>query len=352
MKMCQAFADAGHEVSLFAKNTTACVPAPQGIYQFYSVRKNFTLNIFPPTAFRGSGLWYNISLFWRVMRLDSDLIYTRSIIAAFFLVLQGKRLVLEVHEPFEGKGYRLRKMFRYVVQSGKLRKLVVISEALKAYYTSDYGLDSDLLLVAHDGADPFEFTQAVLGGERLKVGYVGSLYSGKGMETILPLAAVCPEMDFHIVGGNRAQIDDNAAKAIRLGANNVFFHGFKSQMDLPGYVSSFDIVLAPYTANVRVSDKKGANNLALWMSPLKIFEYMSASRAIIASDLPVIREILTHGRDAWLCPPGSISDWQEALKQLKEDGALRLKISSAAHALFLRRYTWSVRATDILKALS
>ncbi len=39
--------------------------------------------------------------------------------------------------------------------------------------------------------------------------------------------------------------------------------------------------------------------------PLKILESMAAGTPVIASDLPVCREIVTHGKDGWLVSPGS-----------------------------------------------
>ena len=39
-------------------------------------------------------------------------------------------------------------------------------------------------------------------------------------------------------------------------------------------------------------------------SPLKLFEYMAAGRAIVASDLPAIREVLRDGENALLVTPG------------------------------------------------
>ena len=41
-----------------------------------------------------------------------------------------------------------------------------------------------------------------------------------------------------------------------------------------------------------------------YTSPLKLFEYLTLGRPIVASDLPAIREVLTDGRTALLVPPG------------------------------------------------
>jgi glycosyltransferase involved in cell wall biosynthesis len=349
MKMCQAFAELGHTVTLEAKNTTACLKDVTDIHAFYAVRNNFKVNIFPRNAFKGSGAFYNASLTWRLPWIAADLIYTRSITAAFLLLLYGKAVVFEVHEPYEGKAPRIRKMFRYIIKHTRLIKLVVISDALKEYYLSNFKRSEDFIFVAHDGADTFPLAEPILKGEEFKIGYVGSLYSGKGMEILIPLAQACPQIRFHVVGGNKSQIEENQKKT--KGINNLVFHGFKGQQELPSYIASFDAVIAPYTSRVVVSEKAGANNLALWMSPLKIFEYMSSGKPIVTSDLPVIREILTDGDTALLCNPSNLETWERAVTTLSKDPALRNKLSRNSLILFTEKYTWKKRAEQILEAI-
>ena len=350
MKMCQAFASGGHNVTLIGKNTTACFTQERDPHAFYAVKKNFALKIYPARAFTGAGVWYNISLLWRVLTLKADLIYTRSITAAFFLVLYGKPVVFEVHEPFEGKGTRLRRMFAFVIRNRKLRKLVVISQALQRYYQDTFGLPASAIVVAHDGADPFPEATPVLRPDAFSVGYVGSLYPGKGMEILLPLARMCPTASFHVVGGQGQQIE--ALQAANADLRNITFHGFKGQQELPGYIASFDVLIAPYTNSVKVSEKRGANNLALWMSPLKIFEYMSAGKPIITSGLAVIREIVQHGETALLCDPTVPAEWQAAVETLRDDSVLRARIGNNARQTFTEHYTWDIRARDILHAIT
>ncbi|MBT1688326.1 glycosyltransferase family 4 protein [Dawidia soli] len=348
MKMCQAFARQGHQVTLLAKNTTACRHDVRDIHAFYAVENNFDIKIYPRKAFRGSGMFYNLSLAFKGMTMSADLLYTRSITAAFLLLLYNKRVVFEVHEPFEGKGGRLKRMFRYIIFHPKLQKLVVISDALRQYYKKEFGHKEEDIVVAHDGADPFPAAATpALSGSSVKVGYVGSLYPGKGMETLVPLAKACPEVQFHVVGGSTAQIQQLSARS----SSNVIFHGFKSQQELPAYIASFDILIAPYTRTVIVSGKKGANNLALWMSPLKIFEYMSAGKPIITSDLPVIREILQDGVNARMCPPEVLEDWVTAVGELAGNSVLRTTLAARALHDFEEHFTWDKRAEEILKAV-
>ncbi len=349
MRMCQAFAILGHSVILHGKNTTACFSNIKNPFNFYAVQKIFKLKIFPAKAFKGSGLLYNVYVTMAVLNSKADLIYTRSIIAAWFGLLVAKPIVYEMHEPFIGKGLRLKKMFQFIAEHKKLKKMIVISEALKIHLYENYKIKKDKIFVAHDGADPIIKTDPAINDIRFSVGYIGSLYPGKGMEILLPLSKRCGDVSFHIVGGDANQI--SVWKKQAGSAENIIFHGFKTQEELPAYISSFNLLIAPYSSIVKVSQKKGANNLALWMSPLKIFEYMSAGKPIVATDLPVIREILTHQVSALLCKSNDLNDWENAIRQLQSDEEYRQWLGKNAKACFDNQFTWLKRAKNILNSI-
>jgi glycosyltransferase involved in cell wall biosynthesis len=171
---------------------------------------------------------------------------------------------------------------------------------------------------------------------------VGHLYRGRGVELILALARLIPEADFHIVGGETADIARVSADC----PSNLTVHGYVAPADLGSHFAEADICLAPYEEKVRVAGNAG--NTATFMSPLKIFEYMSHGKTIIASNLPSICEILTDEKDALLRPPEDTSAWHEALRQLIHDRNLRERLGAAAKRRFLDQFTWKKRAERIL----
>lgn len=349
MKMCQAFSRLGHEVTLLGKNTTACKRGVDDIHAFYGVASCFRVKVFPSKSFRGSGRWYN-SVLPFIMKGRYDLRYTRSIYAALWCIVLRKDVVFEVHEPFDGKGLFLRSAFRVLMRSKFVKQVVVISGALKNYLIENYDLSVDRIVLAHDGADPVESAEGIAleGANSFKAGYVGSLLKGKGAELIIPLSKVCPDVDFHLVGGKpsevealRAQLDD--------GQSNVFFHGFVEHSKTPAFLQRFDVLLAPYQEGVFVKDARRSNNIAHWMSPLKLFEYMSVGKPVLVSDLHVLKEVLTDGEDALFCPPQDTEAWRRAIVSLKEDRAFGIELGRKAKEKFVSRYTWFQRATHILK---
>lgn len=116
------------------------------------------------------------------------------------------------------------------------------------------------------------------------------------------------------------------------------------------YVNSMDILLAPYQKEISVA---GGGKLSYeWISPLKIFEYMSSGKAIMTSDLPALREVLKHKYSAILCRSNDTDDWANSLKSLNDDESKRKEIGANARKEFLSKYTWGSRAKKILDSIN
>jgi glycosyltransferase involved in cell wall biosynthesis len=153
---------------------------------------------------------------------------------------------------------------------------------------------------------------------------------------------------FHVVGGGG---DVLARWRSRLADSpNVTLHGYVPYAQTQAYLAAFDVVVAPYQDFVQ-GQGGGASNLADWMSPLKLFEYMSRGKAIVCSDLPVIREVLTDGVNALLVPHDDPAAWSAALKTLRDDPDQRRRLAETARADFERAYSLESRAGRIIDAL-
>jgi len=90
----------------------------------------------------------------------------------------------------------------------------------------------------------------------------------------------------------------------------------------------------------------GSADSAAVASPMKMFEYMAAGRAIVSSDLPVIREVLNE-RNAVLCEPDKVGDWTWEIESLLRDEARRTDLGRQAHH-DVQGYTWVARAQRIM----
>ncbi len=78
-------------------------------------------------------------------------------------------------------------------------------------------------------------------------------------------------------------------------------------------------------------------------SPLKLFEYMAAGKAIVASRLPSLGEVLTDEVNALLVTPGDADALAGGIRRLVNDPALRAGLGSAARDA-VAEYSWDRRA--------
>ncbi len=229
-------------------------------------------------------------------------------------------------------------------------RLVVISDALKKRVSERFG--DKKILVAHDGADIIDENRlnsslASWPGRKgtIKVGYIGNLYPGRGIEIIYSLAESFKELDFYIIGGSDKDISRWKSKTL---PDNLFFQGFLPHRIIVSLLKELDILLMPYQKKVGVP---GMNDTSLWMSPIKMFEYMSSGKAIISSDHGVLKEVLRHGENALLVAPDNIEEWKTALQRLILEPGLREGLGRQALNDLQEHYTWGKRAVRVLEGI-
>lgn len=347
MKMCQAFSRQGITVELSAIRPRKHDLVDFGvIFSEYAVEPKFDLHLFGFPNLPARTEFHILSSLKKARNIGSDVIYTRIPRAAVLGELLGWPSVIELHHP--GSYATLKAYLRIA----RRPIIVVITDTLRKRIIADLNCDPNSIIVAPDGADPMPIgVQSLLPASpegRLRVGYLGHLYKGKGMELISLIAPHCPWADFEIVGGTQ---DDIAMwKSYIGGLPNVRFHGHVPHSMTPGYLSGFDVALLPNQGFVGVS--VGSNlNISRWTSPLKAFEYMSAGLPIIASDQPNLREVLSHNVNGLLCPASDAEAWCKALELLRASPELRSRLGQNALEIFTREYSWDARARKLVTAV-
>jgi glycosyltransferase involved in cell wall biosynthesis len=160
----------------------------------------------------------------------------------------------------------------------------------------------------------------------------------------LALAKAIPQAHFVWVGGRPADVAAWQAQAAAQNITNLTFTGFIPNQDLPLYQSAADILLMPYSRSIMGSS--GTADSASVASPMKMFEYMAAGRAIVTADLPVIREVLNEA-NAVFCEPDDVADWKDKVESLLFDVPHRTGLGRSARES-VRGYTWLARAEKIL----
>ena len=345
MKMAAAMTRQGHDVTLFASFGDE---AGADIWSWYGVAPSFRLVRCPRPRPRNWGrLVYGFSTLAQSLRQGlPDLYLARSAPAMLFCAFAGRPFIYETH-TLPG-GTLGRAVERWLSRRRNFLGMVAVSEALKQdLLAANPHIPAGRILVAHDAADPAPAPRpATRAPGPFRIGYAGHLYPGKGMEIIAQVASILPQFEFHVAGG----MADDIARWKPCCSPNIRFHGHVSQGALAAIYASFDAAMIPLQTKVQTYDRKA--DIARWTSPLKLFEYMAHGLPIVASDVPVLREVLSHGETALIMPPSDIQAWAGALNRLANDQALREKLGQNARTAFQSRHTWDKRAAAILSRFS
>jgi len=282
----------------------------------------------------------------RCAKRGVELVYTRTYLTPRYTLAKSLPTIVETHSPPDYDPER--RALYDVLNHSKLLAVVTISQELARRYKA-HGLPSEKILVAPDGVDLDAFASPLSREEaRLVLGlplgkpiaaYVGHLYDGRGVEHIVKAAALLPQAEFLLVGGHPEDLARWQKRTSDLGLRNLTFAGFVPNQMVPTYLWAADFLLMPYGYACPTVE---------WMSPLKMFEYMAAGRAIVASDLPAIKEVLTHGSNAWLCAPDSGEALAQAIKSLLDGPGLANNLGARARTQ-VERYSWDSRVRSIME---
>ena len=376
MATCWALAERGHRVTLLVKGDSS--PSPRDPFQFYGVAPlpNFTIEaIGPATARKVQTLWTGLR---RSITSGADIVYTRDLALASLLARVPKsgrpRLVYESHGIAPIFAEAMPAMLgssASAPSAGKLARLdrreSLVWRHADAYVTITQTLADDLsmrydtrnrVFVVPDGAQPSpsaRFARGYGGASDMPLhpvvaAYAGHLSPWKGVDVFLQALAAAPDVDGLIVGGHPGESDLERVKAL---AQSL---GLGERLTITGLIPPGEVSQALAGAQLFVLPNIATAVSERYTSPLKLFEYLARGGAIIASDLPALREVLTHDQTAWLVPPGDVRALAGALTLLAKDQPLRERLGRAALALSAN-FTWAKRAerleaafTEALKA--
>jgi glycosyltransferase involved in cell wall biosynthesis len=343
MKACQALVQNGHEVTLLVPGTKK---SSINLQRYYGLQTDFPIEWLSASS-RRRFTWDSVR---RAGARNADVIYSWFPQSATFALLHKFPTIFETHiQPTGLFGPLWHRAFTSL--PGR-KRLVSITRALITVLERDFHMHfpSDEVVIAPNGVDLERFTslpdpvtarrQTGL-RETSTVMCTGHLYAGRGAELFLALARSLPQAQFVWVGGRP---EDIKSWKQRVESENVIFTGFIPNQDLPLYQAAADILLMPYSRSIMGSS--GSADSAAVASPMKMFEYMAAGRAIVSSDLPVIREVLNE-KNAVFCKPDEARDWRLVVESLLEDEARRTWLGEQARR-DVEGYTWVARAQRIM----
>lgn len=365
IRMCEAFQRAGGEVTLVHPSRIG--NRPEGydgdVWSFYSVETRFERVTLPvPLTWRAAHtawiarpvLASSLGVFLsRRCRPGQPpfVCYGRSPLGAW-LALRARRLwgdrsacrgvFLELHDDVSnGRSLRL---------LAEADGLVAISQALRNRLLDRRPDLGDRLWVEHDGVDlglvrpeRLEREEARrrlgLGADGPIVMYTGRVNAAKGAGVLLDAAESLRDLGGTVVLVGKVYDAAYEERAARLG--NVVMTGYVPPAEVPAYLAAADVLVLPTTPSLPY---------ARFTSPLKLFEYLASGRPVVASDLPVHREVLEHEVNALLYEPGDPAALAAAVGRLLDDRELGRRLAERAwHDV--QPYAWERRARRILDRL-
>lgn len=193
------------------------------------------------------------------------------------------------------------------------------------------GVDGDKITVVPNGVDTRRFVPMsrdiqlakTLGLEgKTVIGYIGSVLDYEGLELLLEAAESLSMVrsDFHIlIVGDGAELERFKALAIERGLTEVVtFTGRVPHADVERYYSIVDI--APFP--------RLPLPVCEMVSPLKPFEAMAMGKAVVASDVSALAEIVQDGKTGLLHKKGSAADLTRVLSRLLDEPELRSTLAT------------------------
>ncbi|GMU52000.1 MAG: hypothetical protein AMXMBFR33_11460 [Candidatus Xenobia bacterium] len=239
----------------------------------------------------------------------------------------------------------------------------VLAEELQAR-----GVEPERIVMHPNGVDPELYAPRPVSGlrerlglapETLVAGYLGTFGPWHGVEVLAEAIATLHDdprwqslrsVHFLLIGEG---LGLPRVRQLLEDVPNCTLTGLVPQAEAGDYLALCDILLSPHVPNPDGSRFFG--------SPTKLFEYMATGKAILASDLEQLGEVLqpalrvgqpvTNDAVAVLCEPGSVNSLLKGLELLVLHPELRGRLGLAARQAVLARYTWRHHVAAILEAL-
>ena len=236
-------------------------------------------------------------------------------------------------------------------------RIVVVSEALRDQLLAR-GIPQHRILINPNAVDPEHFHPGC-GGNKVRqdlqiaedeivVGFVGTfgpwhgvLVLQQAIELLLQSPSQ-PPLRFLLIGNGPLQQDVRKSLQSYESSGRVIFSGIVPHDRVRSYLDAADILVSPH---VPMPDGR-----PFFGSPTKLFEYMAMGKAIVASNLDQLSQVLSHNQTAVLVEPGDVTELANAILLLARDPALRIRLGKQARLAAMSRHTWKQNAALVLNS--
>lgn len=358
MKVAQALMQLGHDLRMFAPAEVESATR-ESLLTHYGLRLAPRLDLLPSIK-QLKRLDFIVHAQRAAKNFGAELIYTWLPQSAVLGLWSGYPVVLEMHA--DNSGVLGAWWMRQFWKSNGRKLMTVTTSALRNALERSTNLQfkDEAVLLAPNGVElekydglpnPVEARRQLNLPEGLTVGFTGHIYPGRGADLLFELAKQMPQVNFLWVGGTPELVAHWRGELGHAQMTNVTMTGFVKHESIPLYQAAADILLMPYSRSIEASS---GQDIAEVINPMKMFEYMAASRAIVCADLPSIREVLNEG-NAVFCEAGNwdlvIRDWKLEIENLLADEPRRLLLGAQARK-DVSRFTWINREERVMKGVA
>jgi glycosyltransferase involved in cell wall biosynthesis len=345
-KMCEAFVESGYKIVLVIPNTKASQQLPMQTY--------YTLRVPVPTKVVFGMDWYASGKLGFVL---SSLVCLLS--SAIYIGLQQRKKDATAYVvDMDGFSFIAALGFGmpYVVEVDRMptswlgRKalrrasgVVAINSEVKKDLISKVGIDASKIIVSPNGVEPAWHNAMSSHDARallslpLKANiamYVGRFYAWKGLEILVSVAQQMPDVTFVLVGGTEQEFTKITGLSV---THNMQFAGLQPNDSIPAWQSAADVLLVLGTAKNQDSYR--------YTAPMKVFEYMTSGRPVVAAKTPAIQSLVPDNAVLWYQPDASQSLVVAITKALAGDSDVQTAVQVATRTV--QEHSWLSRAQEI-----
>jgi glycosyltransferase involved in cell wall biosynthesis len=224
------------------------------------------------------------------------------------------------------------------------RRIICVSEPAKKHLMTNWNVPADKINVLSNAVDVNRFkpdpdlraqTRASLSlMTHPLVVFVGSFYQWHDVVTLLDAFAITltsnPAARLVLVGdGTEREKMIQHASDLKI-ADAVIFTGYVTHAEVSSYVNAADIAVVPVPAMKQ----------DMWLSPMKLFEYMASGKAVIASAMGQIVNVVNDGENGLLVPAGDKDALANSINKLIANPELRDTLGKQAREDALKNHSW------------
>jgi len=312
---------------------------------------------------------YQLSLFINYIKFcinngRPDVIYTRSFTSAFIIMLFSTIFRIPYIIERNGLGsdeMKLRGVRRISIVYFKLieyisckisTKIVTVTPNIKDILKKKYNLPEERFEVIGNGANTTLFNhinqneakRLIALDENLNyVCFVGNLAPWQGVEYIIKSAPTIldkfPNTRFLIIGDGIMR-NYWESLTVNQGVREKFiFTGAIPYKQAPIYINACDLCIAPFIIE---------RNKLIGLSPLKIYEYLSCKKAVVASDISGVSELLRRSNGGIIVTPENPNEIANAVVYLLKDKKLRDEMGENGRNYIIKNHSWDIVARSVI----